>query len=370
MAALHGQRITLTELGRALPSQARVKHNIKRVDRLLGNVQLCAERFGIYQAIARWLLGQARQPIIVVDWSDLTADRSWQLLRAAVVLGGRTLTLYEEVHPLRHFANRRVHRVFLRQLATLLPTGTTPILITDAGFRAPWFKAVSSLGWHWIGRVRHLDYVRAQGSPTWVGCKSLYVNANARAQALGGYEIVRSNSVCCSLYLVKRAKKNRVNKSVFGKRVRSSQSLKQARAQREPWLLAASPSLAAFPATDIVNFYTMRMQIEEAFRDLKSDRYGLGFELNLSRTRERIATLLLIAALALFVLWHIGRAAINQGLQFQYQSNTRRNRPVISVLYLACLLLRHPTYASPPRVFSMPLPLRYGSLPVATFNPV
>ena len=38
-AALHGQRITLTELGRALPSQARVKHNIKRVDRLLGNVQ-------------------------------------------------------------------------------------------------------------------------------------------------------------------------------------------------------------------------------------------------------------------------------------------------------------------------------------------
>lgn len=369
-AALLGQRLTLTELGRALPSQARVKHNIKRVDRLLGNAKLRVECFSIYQAITRWMLGQAHQPIIVVDWSDLTADRSWQLLRAAIPVGGRTLTVYEEVHPLRHFGNRKVHRAFLRQLRTLLPADTTPILITDAGFRAPWFKAVSRLGWHWIGRVRGRDYVRTQGSQTWVGCKSLYPKANARPQALGCYEIVRSNPVCCSLYLIKRAKKDRVNKSVFGKRVRCNQSLKQARAQREPWLLAASPSLAQFSAPDIVNFYAKRMQIEEAFRDLKSDRYGLGFELNLSRTRERITTLLLIASLALFVLWHIGCAAITLGLQYQYQSNTRRSRPVISACYLACLLVRHTFYTSPPRMLSMPHPQRYGSLPIAAFNPV
>src|SRR5215211_3748461 len=77
-AALVGQRITLSELGRALPSRARVKHSIKRVDRLLGNTQLRCERFSIYQTIARWLLTDARQPLIVVDWSDLSADRRWQ----------------------------------------------------------------------------------------------------------------------------------------------------------------------------------------------------------------------------------------------------------------------------------------------------
>ena len=185
MAALRGQRITLTELGRALPSHARVKHSIKRVDRLLGNGHLCAERFGIYQAIARWLLGAAQRPVIVVDWSDLTADRHWQLLRAALPVGGRTLTMYEEVHPLRHFANPRVHRAFLRQLQALLPAGATPLLITDAGFRVPWFKAVSRLGWHWIGRVRNRDYVRPQGFQTWAGCKNLYARARARPQALG-----------------------------------------------------------------------------------------------------------------------------------------------------------------------------------------
>src|SRR5918999_1693856 len=104
----------------------------------------------------------AQRPVIVVDWSDLTADRRWQLLRAALPVGGRTLTMYEEVHPLRHFANPRVHRAFLRQLQALLPAGATPLLITDAGFRVPWFKAVSRLGWHWIGRVRNRDYVRPQ----------------------------------------------------------------------------------------------------------------------------------------------------------------------------------------------------------------
>ncbi|SRR6266545_485982 len=355
VAAVRGQRITLTELGRALPSPARVKHSIKRVDRLLGNVQLNAERFDIYQALARWLIADARRPIIVVDWSDLSADRRWQLLRAALPLGGRTLTVYEEVHPLRHFGNPRVHRAFLRKLKALLPQNATPILVTDAGFRAPWFKAVSRLGWHWIGRVRNRDYVRAQHNPTWSGCKSLYTRASARPQALGPHELVRSNPVCCNLYLVKRRKKHRVNKSVFGKRVRSNQSLKQARAQREPWLLAASPSLAALHATEIVNFYAQRMQIEEAFRDLKCDRYGLGFELNLSRARERIATLLLIASLALFVLWQVGSAAIGHGLHMRYQSNTRKTRPVLSVINLACLMLRHLSYSSPPRNLFMHL---------------
>jgi len=346
VGAVRGQRLTLTELGRSLPSQVRVKHSIKRVDRLLGNVHLGSERFGIYQTIARWLLAQTQHPVIVVDWSDLSTDRRWQLLRAALPVGGRTLTLYEEVHGLRHLGNRRVHCAFLRQLKALLPQDATPILVTDAGFRVPWFKAVSRLGWHWIGRVRNRDYVRAQDEQGWVGCKTLYVNATARPQALGSYELVRSNPLRCSLYLVKRRKKHRVN---HGKHVRSHQSLKPARAQREPWLLAASPSLAALSATEIVNIYAQRMQIEEAFRDLKSDRYGLGFELHLSRGQERIATLLLIASLALFVLWQIGSAALVHGLHLRYQSNTRKTRPVLSVINLACLMLRHVSYGSPPR---------------------
>jgi hypothetical protein len=366
-AAVRGRRLTLTELGRSLPGSARVKHNIKRIDRLLGNPHLAGERMNLYRALAQRIVGSAPEPVIIVDWSDLTADRRWQLLRAASPVGGRTLTLYEEIHPLRHFANPRVHRAFLLRLKALLPEGVRPILITDAGFRVPWFKTVERLGWHWIGRIRNRDFVRPLGSAAWRGCKTLYVQATYRARGLGRFELVRSNPVTCHLYLIKRPKKHRIHKSVFGQRLQGNQSLKQARAQREPWLLAASNSLASRTPNQIVNLYATRMRIEEAFRDLKCARYGLAFELNGSRSRERLAVLLLIALLAFFVLWLIGSQALARGLQFHYQSNTRRSRPVLSVFSLAAQFVRRtadqllasdlPHLVLPIR---LPLPLRHA----------
>lgn len=358
-AAVRARRLTLTELGRALISSARPKHDIKRIDRLLGNRHLAAERCELYQVLARRVVGALCEPLIVVDWSDLTPDRRWQLLRAAMPIGGRCLTLYEEVHPLTRFGNPRVHRAFLHQLKALLPEGVTPILITDAGFRAPWFKAVDRLGWHWIGRIRNRTYLRPQGKAIWLSCKTLYLRARTRPQALGAYEVVRSNPVTCHLYLIKRPKKHRIRKSILGHRVRCNQSLKQARAQREPWLIAASPSLGHLRAAQIINHYATRMQIEEAFRDLKCARYGLGFELNLSRSRERLAVLLLIALLAFFVLWLIGQQALARGLQFHYQSNTRRTRPVLSLFNLACLIVRRTTEQQLARDLPrLPLPIR------------
>lgn len=366
-AAVRGRRLVLTELGRALTSAARVKHSIKRIDRLLGNRHLVLERVEVYQALARRLVGTRGEPRIAIDWSDLTPDRRWQLLRAAIPMGGRCLTLYEEVHPLARFGNPHVQRAFLAKLKALLPAGIKPILITDAGFRAPWFKSVNRLGWHWIGRIRNRTYLRPQGAATWIGCKRLYPQARSRPQALGAFEVVRSNAVTCHLYLIKRPKKHRIHKSVFGQRLHGNQSLKQARAQREPWLIAASPSLAHLDAAHIINHFATRMQIEEAFRDLKCARYGLGFELNGSRSRERLAALLLIALLSFFVLWLIGSQALARGLQFHYQSNTRRARSALSVFSLAAQLVRHTTDQLLTRdlphlvlPIRLPRPLRYA----------
>lgn len=366
-AAVRGRRLTLSELGRALIGPARTKHSIKRVDRLLGNRHLAGERVEVYQTLARRLVGTRCEPLIVIDWSDLTADRRWQLLRAALPVGGRCLTLYEEVHPLARFGNPHVHRAFLHKLKALLPEGVKPILITDAGFRAPWFKSVNRLGWHWIGRIRNRTYLRPQGAALWVGCKTLYARAHARPQVLGAHEVVRSNPLGCHLYLIKRPKKHRIHRSVFGQRLHGNQSLKQARAQREPWLIAASPSLGHLKAAHIINHFATRMQIEEAFRDLKCARYGLGFELNRSRSRERLAALLLIALLSFFVLWLIGSQALARGLQFHYQSNTRRTRPVLSVFSLAAQLVRRTTDQLLARdlphlvlPIQLPLPLRHA----------
>jgi len=127
---------------------------------------------------------------------------------------------------------------------------------------------------------------------------------------------------------------------VHGKRVRSCHSLKQARTQREPWLLAVSPGLAHLSAQAVVAVYAQRMQIEEAFRDLKSERFGLGLSASRSKHKDRLSVLLLIACLASFVLRLIGQAAKTRQMQFQFQSNTRRSRPVLSVISLGLQLVR------------------------------
>ena len=170
--AIHHQRLTLTELGRGLQGSALVKHNIKRMDRLLGNSRLGTERLPIFQAVAHWLLAGLSQPIVLVDWSDLTADRAWQLLRASIPVRGRAVTIYEEVHPLCAFASRHVHRRFLQHVAQVLPREARPIVVTDAGFRGTWFQLVESFGWHWIGRIRNRTLVQQPGAQPWHRAKT------------------------------------------------------------------------------------------------------------------------------------------------------------------------------------------------------
>lgn len=82
-AVVSGSRLALSDLGRALRGPAAVKHNIKRIDRLLGNGALHAETPRLYEALAKQRLAGVPTPLIIIDWSDLTPDRRWQLLRAS-----------------------------------------------------------------------------------------------------------------------------------------------------------------------------------------------------------------------------------------------------------------------------------------------
>ncbi len=359
-AVVVGNRLTLSDLGRGLPSTTTVKHNIKRIDRLLGNGTLHTELPSLYEALVRQCLAGMTMPLIVIDWSDLTADRHWQLLRASVASKGRSMTLYEQVHPQSHATSPRVHEAFLAQLATMLPPDCTPILITDAGFRGAWFKLVDRMGWYWIGRIRNRDMVSPANGDTWVGCKTLYSLATTKAKSLGQYDYVRNHAVPCRLVLIKRIKQGRHKKGKLGQRLHSKQSLKSARAQSEPWLLAVCPKLEHLSAQAVVAVYAQRMQIEESFRDLKSDRFGLGFSANRSTQKDRLGVLLLVGCLAAFVLRLIGEVGKAKQMEFQFQSNTRRSRPVLSVITLALQLVQHGMAAFPPHELNTALErLRY-----------
>ena len=344
-ALLYHPRLTLTELGRALRSPALVKHNIKRMDRLLGNGHIYRERSMLYAVVTQWLLGKGATPLIIVDWSPLTTDQQWLLLRASLPVQGRAFTVYEEVHPRKSLTNRRVHRMFLQHLRAVLPATVRPILVTDAGFRGTWFRLVEGMGWDWVGRIRNRTRVQREGSTSWQPCKALYTKATTRPTTVGPVQLVQSNPLRCVLHVVRQRPKGRVHKSVFGIRRRGWPSRRMAVRTREPWLLATSANLQAQTAHRIVTIYRTRMQIEEAFRDLKSDRVGLGFSSSQTRLAERLAILLLIGALALFLLWLVGQVAVHQHWQLRYQSNTRKVQPVLSLVTLGRYVLWRGTEA-------------------------
>ena len=172
-----GAKLSLSHLGRHLDSGAFRKHSIKRMDRLLGNRHLHAERLFVYQAMARWVLKGQRRPVILVDWSDCAPGHAYLMLKAAVPAGGRALTLYEEVHPLSAYNSPGTHRAFLVHLKAVLPVGCRPIVVSDAGFRGPWFRAVEMLGWDWVGRVRNKVKYRLNGDAAWRYTTELYAQA-------------------------------------------------------------------------------------------------------------------------------------------------------------------------------------------------
>jgi len=342
-ALLAGRRLTLMDVARAWPDAERVRAPLKAFDRLLSNRHLHREREQIYADMARWLL-RSERPVIVIDWSDLKADKAWCLLRAAVPIGGRTLPVLDMVFPGKQQGTPAAEKLFLERLRSLIPRTVRPILVTDAGFRRPWFHAVSAMGWDWVGRLRHRTLVKpvdVDENDAWVSCRVLYALATARPHDMGLMDTVRNAPWVCRAVVYRKPPRGRKHRTRFGHVARSKISLQCASREREPWLIVASPALADLSARQLVTLYGRRMQIELSFRDLKSHRYGQGFEDSLTRSGKRIEILLLVNALAAFASWLAGLAC--EALDIvRWLSPRRSTRKLYSVLRLGReALVRH-----------------------------
>jgi hypothetical protein len=244
-------------------------------------------------------------------------------------VGGRTITLSEEVHPGSKLGNRRVQHQFLAHLQQLLPSHVTPIVVADSGFRVPFFREVERLGWHWLGRIRNRDFIAFADHPDdWLAAKSLYAKATRKPKLLGSARWVRSNPLSGQLVAFYRPAKGRKHLTVQKRTAKSKQSRQPAKREKESWLLVVSPSLKAYSAVRVVDYYRTRMQIEEGFRDTKSSHYGLDLARESRIQAERRANLLLIAALIIFALWLVG-------LSLKGSATERQTRLIIRTIKAA-----------------------------------
>jgi hypothetical protein len=300
------------------------------VDRLLGNPNFVRERLFFFLAIAHHLLRGCRRPVILVDWTHVGDTK--EALVAAVPIGGRALPIYIEVHPQKKLGNVAVEERFLCSLKAILPESSgPPIIVSDAGFKGPFFQAVLKLGWDFPGRVRGTaTAVSADGES--ISKEQFYATASIHPADLGPFELFAKQRIPCRLVMVR--KRRRPGRRPPPPKCKEDRELRQS--ALDPWLLATS--VRDGDATFIVGLYAKRMQIEETFRDAKNYRFGWSLGHVQLPTPHRTAALLVLAAIAIVVVTLIGMGAERRGAHRGYQANTETRR-VLSFFVLACAIL-------------------------------
>lgn len=307
-ALLDSKTLTLTELGRNLPCQARTKHNIKRMDRLLGNHHLHQERLAVYRWHASFICAGNPMPVVLVDWSDI-----------------------------------REHK-FLSDLASLLLSSVTPLIISDAGFKVPWYKSVEAHGWYRLSRVKGTVQFAELGAENWQPVSSLHNKASSRAKSLGYQKLTKSNAIHCQIARYRTLPKGRKDQRSTRTHCHHPSPKVYADSAKEPWVLATNLPTAAHTPKQLVRLYAKRMQIEETFRDLKRPAYGLGLRQSRTSCPKRFDVILLIALMLQLMFWLAGIHAQQQGWDRHFQANTVRERNVLSTVRLGMEVLRRPDY--------------------------
>ena len=324
----NGSAGTVTSIGRGIRSKAYEKHRIKRADRLLSNQALRQDIPALYTAISH-VFCHAKHPVIAIDWSDLDDHKGHFLLRAAMTLKGRSVTLYQEVHSNSTKEKPATHKRFLTKLSSVLPSQCQPIIVTDAGFKSPWFRLVQAMQWHFVGRVRKPHFYSVDQGSRWQCITHLYQQATARAKRFERAKIARNRPFDCTLVLIKQPSKGRHATNPDGSHKQSGQSIKHAQSANDPWLLATSLPLHRKLAKQVVGIYRQRMQIEEGFRDMKSRRFGLGVEQSHSIKPDRLTVLMLLTTLASLMMLLLGMVIWKSGKHRRFQANTSTN-PTLS----------------------------------------
>lgn len=196
----------MTSIGRNRQEAIQPRSGIQSTDYLLGNLKLYREVDSIYAAHAVSILGSRKAIDILVDWSTLVAGES-HLLRASIVCRGRSMTLYDEVHPESLLGNSKVHEKFLQKLKMIVGDAIQITIITDAGFRTDFFEQALSCGFDFLGRVLSNMKYRSKDRDNWDNCSDAHKQATNKAQNLGAVELSKERALPAYLYLHKKPEK-------------------------------------------------------------------------------------------------------------------------------------------------------------------
>jgi len=333
------QNLSLTAIGKGLSGDTSLKHKIKKVDRLEGNKHLYEEISSIYVGLSSFLFKylhfQEDAPILI-DLCYLKDDHDLQMLSAEIAFKGRSIPLYREVFGPGELSGRASS--FLHELMNCIPKDKTVIFIMDAGFGEDWLKAIESLGWFWLIRIRQGKMLKLSSKEEWTTVKEFVPQISEKTKSYDQAFIMKDHNRSCRIITTRRSpgEKRKLRRAPRNDKAGSNHYRRLA---REPWILATNLSKESFNTTKIVSYYSKRMQIEQSFRDIKSHQFGLSARYANTKSIYRWGVKMLLAAIAQLMFWIIGVIAHSQNYQRVFQANTVRDKKVFSYFYLGQLMI-------------------------------
>lgn len=281
-AALSIGRASLAAIGRQLLGTPADKHKIKRTWRFTAN-QAVTIADAMQGPIARLCKKRQKPLVVALDWVEV---RSFHTLVLAAVKKGRGIPLLWASYPewLLYKSQNNLEEGLLRLFRTLVPDHVTVILLADRGFgRAEMARLCQQLRFRFLIRIKPNVWV---GHSRFNGKLLDYPVKKGIRRVLTGVRYRKSDSV--TLNVVIRWKPDLPKK------------------RDEPWFLMTDLEQTAVKLTEL---YGQRMTIEELFRDEKSRRNGWALRHTQITKAERFDRLLLILALAYWLLSGIGLIA-------------------------------------------------------------
>lgn len=349
LSLLNNAKLTLTSLGRHAKGRAKVKHKINMAWRFLKNRGVSKDSFTIYQGISQSYLNTLTELNIAVDWSGCCSNEHL-LLRASLLYEGRSIPIYNEVHPEDKLEDENVHNDFLDKLQILLPKEAAITIVTDAGFKTPWFHKVTQLGWYFTGRVRGRIMCKLNEESDWALVKELHTRIKrGETKCLGKGMLGKTSKtpleVCyIAHYGFSKGRKKPKKAARYPDAEKMYSSLNS-----EPWIIATNiqnkpcnkDKKPVQIARIVYGCYKKRMQIEQNFRDDKSPRFGFAWRESRTRDTVKIGALCLIATIASLIQWLIGFTAEQQKMHYEFQANTVKTHRVLSFLFLGKQVILH-----------------------------
>lgn len=333
------QNLSLTAIGKGLSGETSLKHKIKKVDRLEGNKYLYEEISSIYVGLSSFLfqyLQFQNDAPVLIDLCYLKDHHDIQMLSAEIALKGRSIPLYRDVFESGGLTGRASS--FLNKVRLCIPKNKVVIFIMDAGFGEDWLKAIEAQGWFWLTRVRQGKMLKLSSDEEWCTVKDFIPQIAEKTKSYNHAFLMKEHNRACRIITTRRSPRD---KKTLSKPPRNDKagSDHYRRLAREPWILATNLSKETFNATQVVNYYSKRMQIEQSFRDVKSHQFGLSARYARTKSIHRWGVKMLLAAIVQMMFWIIGVIAHSQNYQRVFQANTVKDRKVFSYFYLGQLMV-------------------------------